>query len=286
MKITYDCLICLSRQITKVATMSTKNIEIQQNIIRNLYKKLGDVTFQETSPELNRIFNKYVIDELNLDDPYKQIKDDCNKFAFKLCETYKLEEMINKSTSPIETACRIAIAGNIIDFSAHDYITKELVTKTLETCITDRLFGNDVENFIKHLQSSNKILYLADNAGEIVFDKLFISKLPKNKITYVVKKEPIVNDATIKDALDVKINDLVRVIDNGSDAQGTIMSLCSQEFIKEFEDADLIIAKGQANYETLSEVKDKNIFYLFKAKCNSVAKDIGCNVGDLVMKMI
>ena len=111
-----------------------------------------------------------------------------------------------------------------------------------------------------------------------------INVLPKEKITYVVKKEPIVNDATMKDAIDVGMTDLVKVIDNGSDAQGTIFSLCSKEFINEFEQADLIISKGQANYETLCDIKDKKIFFLFKAKCAPVANYAKCEVGSLVMQ--
>lgn len=286
MKITYECLSCLTKQVIKVATISTDDISMQQKIIKKLFSELSALTFEESSPYIGWKINKYINKELNILDPYKQIKDNCNQLAVNLCEEFKLQDLIDNSDFPAETACRMAIAGNIIDFSAHDYISEGEIRKTIQRCLDDTLYGDKIENLMEHVKNSKKILYLADNSGEIVFDMLFINQLPKEKITYVVKNGPIVNDATMQDAIDIKMNELVRVIDNGSDAQGTILELCSDNFKKEFNSADLIIAKGQANFETLNYIKDKNIFYLFKAKCMPVAKYINCNVGDLVMKKI
>ncbi len=285
MKVTYQCLDCLSRQIIKVASTSTEDVLLQQKIIKKSFKMLSEITFDESAPYLGRIVNKYVNEELNIEDPYEKIKEDSNILAFKLCDEFQLEKTIRNSVSPIDTACRLAIAGNIIDFSAHNNISEMKIRETIKNCLNEDIVGITGEELLKYVNNSNKILYLADNSGEIVFDKLLINELPKEKITYVVKARPIVNDATMKDAIDVKITELVRVIDNGSDAQGTIFSLCSEEFKKEFEEADLIISKGQANYETLSEINNKKIIYLFKAKCGPVANDIKCDIGSCVMKV-
>lgn len=283
MKLTYECLICITKQIIKATTMSTDDKSIQEKIIKKLFREFSEITFEESAPYIGRIINKCINDELNIIDPYKKIKADSNVLAEDLCQELNLEQLINNSKSPIDTACQLAIAGNIIDFSAHDYISEEKIKNIIENCLNETIYGSTGQDLMRYVNKSKKILYLGDNAGEIVFDKLFINKLPKEKITYVVKKEPIVNDATMKDAIDVKMTELVRVIDNGSDAQGTIFRLCSKEFIKEYEEADLIISKGQANYETLSDVKDKKIFYLFKAKCQPVANYAKCKVGSLVM---
>jgi uncharacterized protein with ATP-grasp and redox domains len=273
----------MTKQIIKATTMSTSDTATQEKIIKKLFKELSEITFEESAPYIGRKINKYINDELNIIDPYKKIKEDCNILADDLCKELKLEQVIDNSISPIDTACRLTIAGNIIDFSAHDYISDEQIKKIVKNCLNEVIYGSTEQELMKYVNKSKKIMFLADNAGEIVFDKLLINRLPKEKITYVVKKEPIVNDATMKDAIDVKMTDLVRVIDNGSDAQGTIFSLCSKEFIKEFEEADLIISKGQANYETLSDIKGKKIFYLFKAKCEPVANYAKCNLGSLVM---
>ncbi|MCK4815836.1 DUF89 family protein, partial [bacterium] len=127
------------------------------------------------------------------------------------------------------------------------------------------------------------ILYLADNAGEIVFDRLLIEQLPYEKITVVVKGKPVINDATMDDAEFAGLTEIVEVFDNGSDAPGTILQDCSQTFRDRFEDADLVIAKGQGNYETLSEV-DKDIFFLLKVKCFIIARDIDCEVGEMILQ--
>jgi uncharacterized protein with ATP-grasp and redox domains len=126
-------------------------------------------------------------------------------------------------------------------------------------------------------------MYIGDNSGEIIFDKFLIENLPAHKVTYVVKGGPIVNDATMDDAISTGIVDLVKVIDNGHFAQGTILKDCSSTFKNAFNKADLVISKGQANFETLSDIKDKAIFFLLRAKCNSVASAIGCNRMDYVL---
>lgn len=283
MKLTYECLVCMTKQIIKATTMSTDDTSIQEKIIKNLFREFSEITFDESAPYLGRKINKCINNELSIFDPYEKIKKDCNALADDLCKELNLEQLIDNSKSPIDTACRLAIAGNIIDFSAHDNISDEHIKEIIIMCLNENIYGSTAQKLMEYVNKSKRILYLGDNAGEIVFDKLLINELPREKITYVVKKEPIVNDATMKDAIDVKMTDLVRVIDNGSDSQGTIFSLCSEEFIKEFEEADLIISKGQANYETLSDIKNKKIFYLFKAKCAPVANFAKCKEGSLVM---
>ena len=133
------------------------------------------------------------------------------------------------------------------------------------------------------MREAKDILYLGDNAGEIVFDRLFIEQMPHEKVTYVVRGEPIINDVTIEDAREVDMFDLVDVIDNGSDAPGTILETCSHEFQQRFASSDLVIAKGQGNYETLSDV-NKRIFFLLQVKCPVIAKDIGFEVGSFIVK--
>jgi uncharacterized protein with ATP-grasp and redox domains len=132
------------------------------------------------------------------------------------------------------------------------------------------------------MSRAEDILYLGDNAGEIVFDRLLIEQLPCEKITFVVKGRPILNDAVMEDAQIVGLTDMVDVIDNGSDAPGTILESCSETFRRRFDQSDLIIAKGQGNYETLSEV-DKNIFFLVRPKCSVLARHLGREIGSLVL---
>jgi hypothetical protein len=138
----------------------------------------------------------------------------------------------------------------------------------------------------KAIDAAKNILFLGDNAGEIVFDKLLIEQMPMDKISYAVKGFPIINDATMEDAIDTGMTGLVKVLDNGCDAPGTILELCSEKFQEVFRQADLVIAKGQGNYETLSGVNDKDIFFLLKVKCPVIAQDLECECGSIVVKRI
>jgi uncharacterized protein with ATP-grasp and redox domains len=180
-------------------------------------------------------------------------------------------------------ACRLAIAGNIIDFSVALSLEDIDITKSVEDSIKHQIFGAGSAALKKAVEKAENIMYIADNSGEIIFDKFLLERLPRHKVTYVVKGGPIVNDATMEDAISTGVVDIVRVIDNGHSAQGTILKACSREFVEEFNKADLIISKGQANFETLSDITDKTIFYLLRSKCKAVTAAIGCKPMDYVL---
>jgi uncharacterized protein with ATP-grasp and redox domains len=233
---------------------------------------------------MGRIIHRYVKEVSNNSDPYKEVKEKFNNAAKLLCDELQLEKFIESSEDPFGTAVRIAIAGNIIDFGVTSSIDENKVKETVEACLEADIKGNASRELMEAVYKAKKILYLGDNAGEIVFDKLLIKRLPCEKITFVVKGEPIINDATMEDAEKVGMTELVNVIDNGADIPGTILRYCSLEFREKFEEADLIISKGQGNYETLSEISNKKIFFLLKAKCPVIAEDLQCQVGDIVLK--
>ncbi len=180
-------------------------------------------------------------------------------------------------------AVRYAIAGNIIDFGVQSEIDDAIIHDTLDRAVRAHIPANTLCEFRNAVELADDILYLGDNAGEIVLDRLLIEQLHYEKVTYAVRGRPIINDATFADAQFTGITDLVEVIDNGSDAPGTILDDCSQEFRRRFEQADLIIAKGQGNYESLSNSAG-NIVFVLMAKCPVIARDIGYNVGSFVLK--
>ncbi|MDD3250836.1 MAG: ARMT1-like domain-containing protein, partial [Smithellaceae bacterium] len=142
------------------------------------------------------------------------------------------------------------------------------------------IFG-DLEAFKKSVARAKQILYLADNAGEIFFDRLLIEQLGSAKITLAVRGKPVINDATREDALASGMDEIALVIDNGSDAPGTILEDCSAEFRAHFDKADMIIAKGQGNYESLAN-EDRPIFFLFRTKCSVISRRSGYSIGTYV----
>ena len=147
---------------------------------------------------------------------------------------------------------------------------------------TSTSFSGDRVAFRDSVEKARKILYLADNAGEIALDRLLIEQLSPSKVTLVVRGAPVLNDATLIDAATVGLDEIVEIIDNGSDAPGTILDDCSPEFLRRYEDADLIIAKGQGNYESLSD-ENRNIFFLFKVKCRVIAAHARHPIGSHLM---
>ncbi len=172
--------------------------------------------------------------------------------------------------------------GNMIDYAQAGGARETKLRQEVEESMIAPLFG-DVEQLRDLVSNADRILYLTDNAGEIVMDRLLIEQLPPENVTVSVRGGPVLNDATLEDAKAAGLTDIVEVIDNGSDAPGTILDDCSDRFFEYFSRADLVIAKGQGNYESLSEV-EKEIFFLLKAKCPVIADDLGCPLGTLVMR--
>ncbi len=283
MKIYLGCIPCFARQAVEAAKMSTNNPATREKIVREALKKAAAIPFDKTPPhmgmEIHRIIRRTVGDT----DPYKELKDRYNKKAIDIYG--ELKKLVQESDNRLETAVRIAIAGNIIDFGITTTDSIIHLTEVVEETLKKPFAINDFEQFSREIEKANRILYLADNAGEILFDRILIEEIPDytRKVTVAVKGHPVINDATIEDARQVGLTDLVRVIENGSDAPGTILETCSREFIEEIEHSDLVISKGQGNYETLSESK-YNVYFLLKAKCPVIAVDLGVEVGDIIIK--
>ena len=281
MKIFLDCIPCFVRQALDSARLATDDEQIHEKVVREVLRLSADLDMSQSPPEIGQKIHRLIRSLVGSDDPYYRVKKQFNSLALKLYPD--LRKQIISSNDQFETAVRLAIAGNIIDFGVKSSLSESEVKKTINDSLSSYLDPEQVLNFKNAVIEAEKILYLADNAGEIVFDHLLIEQLPIEKITVVVKGSPVINDATIDDANVVGLGRIVEVIDNGSDGPGTILETCSQSFRDRFEDADLIIAKGQGNYETLSDL-DKNIFFILKAKCPVIARDLGCEVGEMILR--
>jgi hypothetical protein len=278
MKTYFECIPCLLRQTLEAARLTTDDETIHEQVLRKVLRAASEMNLRKSPPLMAQHIHRLIRQMTGDNDPYRDIKDRFNDFALELYP--ELKERIERSREPLDTAIRLAIAGNIIDSGVNHHINETQVHNAIEHALTAPLAG-DPEEFREAVSEAKDILYLADNAGEIVFDRLLIEQMPLERITLVVKGSPVINDACLADARTTGIADLVEVMDNGSDAPGTILAACSEEFKQRFESADLIIAKGQGNYETLSDVK-KDIFFVLKAKCPVIAHHIGCEKGSLV----
>ena len=281
MRIFLDCVPCFIRQALDSARLATDDEQIHEQVVRETLRLAADLDMSQSPPAIGQKIHRLIRELIGNTDPYRELKQRFNRLAMRMC--IELAEQVRASEDPLETAVRLAIAGNIIDLGVKTSIAESDIERIIRDCLTADFDSQQLEDFRNAVSRAKRILYLADNAGEIVFDRLLIELLPYEKITVVVKGEPVINDATMEDAEFAGLTEMTEVIDNGSDGPGTILETCSQAFRNRFEDTDLIIAKGQGNYETLS-YSDKNIFFILKAKCPVIARDLGCEVGQMILK--
>jgi len=281
MRIFLDCIPCFVRQALDSARLATDDEQIHEQVVREVLRLAADLDMSQSPPAIGQQIHRLIRKLVGHNDPYHKIKRQFNNLALRLYSG--LRKQVVSSDDRLETAVRLAIAGNIIDFGVKTSLTASDLKETIAQSLNCHFDNNQIQELKDAVITAEKILYLADNAGEIVFDRLLIEQLPIEKITVVVKGKPVINDATMEDADLAGLTRVVEVIDNGSDGPGTILETCSQSFRNRFENADLIIAKGQGNYETISDI-DKNIFFILKAKCPVIARDIGCEVGEMILQ--
>ncbi len=276
MKTYLDCYPCFFHQILN----TTRMMDVDEPKIREILIGFGRVLSRmragTTPPEIGREAYRFIAEKTGIMDPYENIKKRCTQQALALYP--RLKERIASSEDRLRMAVRMAIAGNMIDFGANADFDLE---KDLESLLSQELTVDHYEAFCRVLREARHVLYLADNAGETVFDRLLIEELAK-PVVYAVRERPIINDAVRQDALDAGLDGVSEIVSSGTDAPGTILGLCSQDFLKTFRAADLVISKGQGNYEGLSE-ESRPVFFLLKAKCSVIARDIGVRSGDLIL---
>ena len=270
-------------QALRAVQFITDDKTVHEKVMREVLRTACEIDLSSTPPAMGQIIHQVIRQYTGNEDPYRQVKKHSNQLGLKMYP--ELKEKIEQSDDPFEMAVRVAIAGNIIDFAKINELDDEKIYQVIEDSFTAPLPKENVSEFRRAVEDANDILFLGDNAGEIVFDRLLLEQMPQEKITFAVRGGPVINDATMKDAEDAGITELVEVVDNGSDAPGTILESCSEDFVHRFETADLIVAKGQGNFETLSDT-DKNIFFLLKVKCPVVTQDVGLEVGSLVLKSV
>jgi uncharacterized protein with ATP-grasp and redox domains len=208
-------------------------------------------------------------------DPYREVKSDHNFLVTDVLPS--LSSLVRRVPEPLLMATRLAIAANVIDLGACPTVTSDQVLASLRG-VLDEPFHGEVQTFTRALAEARDVLYLTDNAGEIAADRLLIEEIGVDRVTVAVRGVPVLNDATRQDADEVGLSDLVEVIDNGSDAPGTVLADCSEAFRLRFHAADLVIAKGQGNYESLCDTTT-DVFFLFKVKCPVIAERTGLPLG-------
>ena len=276
MKTYLDCIPCFVKQALRAGRMASDDDAEIKALMDRIGCRIKDISLGDTPPEMGVIIYDEIHRITGIDDPFEKEKNEHINEAKRLYPF--LKDRLKNATDPLLMAIRIAIAGNVMDLGMDKHFHIE---NDLEKILQQDFALNDIKLFRERLSKADHILYLGDNAGESVFDKILIETLEK-PVTYVVRGKPIINDVTYQDAIDSGLEEVAEIVSSGSPAPATILKLCNDEFLERFNKADMIISKGQGNYEGLSET-ERPVFFLLKAKCPVIARDIGVNEDDIVM---
>jgi len=283
MKLNLDCIPCFQRQALQAVRFISDDEKLHERVLREVAKKLLESNWDSTPPELAHQVHSIVKRITNENDPYKEVKKESNDLVLKIYP--ELKQKVKKSRDPLRTAVRLAIAGNIIDFGVPQEFNLE---DTIREVLKKKFAIDDYKKLKEKLKDAETLLFFVDNAGEIGLDKLlvetFLEAKKLEKIDFVVKGGPIINDATLEDAvymgLDRLPNSEFLAISNGEVGTGPARS--SQTVKRWIREHDLVISKGQGNYEGLSE--HNGLFFMLMVKCPIIASDLGVEVGDIILE--
>ena len=283
MKISYECGPCFLRQAKEALDLSTDDEALKMEIMGDIFKFLSrNFESGTNSNSTGSAMHKMIIERTGCRDPYYNEKIQGNEIALRYLPEV---EKILRDDDSLENYVKISIIGNILDFGA--FTLDDDIESVIRQSLKKDLAIKDVEEFENALKTNDKVLYLVDNTGEIVFDKLLLNKIKDYDldITIAVKSQPILNDATKKEALEAGLDEFGEIVEIGCGTVGYVDSEISQEFREIFNAHKFIISKGMGNYEGLTEIdlQDKDVFFLLCAKCNTISKDTGVNLHDMLL---
>ncbi|WP_295603287.1 DUF89 domain-containing protein [uncultured Methanobrevibacter sp.] len=283
MKISYECGPCFLRQAKEALDLSTDDELLKMEIMSDIFKYLSDNFTENTNSNgTGSRMHKMIIERTGCRDPYYNEKIEGNEIALKYIPEVK---RILEEDDCLENYVKIAIIGNILDFGA--FTLDDDIEAVIKDSLKKDLTIKDIEEFENSLETNDRVLYLVDNTGEIVFDKLLLEKIRQYDvdITIAVKSQPILNDACMKEALDAGLDEYGEIVEIGCGTVGYVDSEISDEFREIFNAHNFIISKGMGNYEGLSEIdlSDKEVYFLLCSKCNTISRHIGVNLHDMLL---
>jgi uncharacterized protein with ATP-grasp and redox domains len=277
-----DCYVCIYTQALNITKRLNLDENISSKILREVAGILSKYDISVTPPEIAKEVYEFIEKSLNNPDPFLKEKRESIKKALELKPI--LEEKLNTSENPLFDAVKIAIAGNIIDLGVNQVYDLESEIKNI---FNMEFRHNDFDELKSKLKNAKTLCYLADNSGENVFDEILIKTIkklyPEIKVYYVVRGKPIINDVTVKDLEGLEINSLAEVVDSGVGTPGFSLKFANKKSKDIFYNIDVVISKGMGNFEVLFGECGREVFYLFKVKCDVVASACGCKKGDNVI---
>jgi hypothetical protein len=249
--------------------MSTRDGILQAKIMKEALQLVTKYDDYGNTPELVASMHEIVKSRTGVLDPYKKIKQEDIKAALLFYP--RLKEFMAEKDNSLYWALKTSAVGNIIDKAIYKEVDIE---GRLEEELLQEFAHCDFEAFFEKIITAKRVLIIGDNAGETVFDRILIHRLQPIPVWYAVRSQPVINDATYEDAVLSCVHEDAEIISTGCSAPGAVLRMCSKEFIERFYEADVVISKGQGNYEALSQV-DREIYFLLKVKCPVISTKMG-----------
>ncbi len=283
MRTSLDCLPCIVRQAVDASRMVTGDEVTVLEIMKIVFDMLARADLSVSPPEIVRAVHAVIRRELHDADPFLSIKRKSTRRALDIATGAR--DAIQSAGDPFAAALAFSIAGNILDFGMRSEWNEAIIAESFSKAL-ERSTAFDPASLARlrdEIAAAGTVLVLGDNAGEAVFDRLLIERFPQRKnVLYAVKASPVINDATREDAVAAGIEEAAEVVSNGADIPGTVLRECSVEFQRIFHAADVVISKGQGNFETLNE-EARKIWFLFQVKCPVIADHYAFSVGDWML---
>jgi len=290
------CIPCILHDVFCTGNLATKDIRMQMAILKEASRVVADKTSARVTPsQLNTYGNRVVKRLTGISDPYRRIKRVSNSIAMKAAKLVERELVRIRNPEERFRRCILyAIAGNLIDYGVmgHEFKVSADLKKILEKAVKQGLAVDDVSKIFGKVRSSKKVLYLLDNSGEAVFDTLLIKEIKRYgpRVTAVVRGGPVSNDMTLAEISQIGLDRVAdEVITTGSDAYGIEFASASRKLMRMLKTCDVIISKGQANYEDVSEIEGNisgSIIYLLNAKCEPMARRMTVKIGENIAKYV
>ncbi len=267
-----ECVKCLIKKFSKDYPLNT-DTEKSEEFTNKVLDIINNATPDKSAPELVEKIENLRFEIFGVKKDFKDIKRHFNALIMSMED--EIENQILSSPSPLETAVKYAMMGNYIDFGAMDKVDEDKLFKFIDDALDIDVPQNEFLRFQNELETSKRVVFVTDNCGEVVFDKLFIKTIlklyPEIDLDIIVRGEDVLNDATMDDAKQIGLDKIARVTGNGTAIAGTCLDRVSKDTRKKIDNADLIIAKGQGNFETLRYC-GLNIYYIFMCKCTMFAE--------------
>jgi damage-control phosphatase, subfamily I len=278
MRTCLDCIPCYIRQSLDACRMISSDQQLLGRVLKLVLQAVSEFDLDLSPPEIGQVVHRIIREQMNDPDPYLKLKDQSTQRALEICD--QIQQRITESKNPFETAVRFAIAGNIMDFGMKTVWDEAHIMASFKKAQQQPLDTDQVDDLYKSVAQAKTVLVLGDNAGEAVFDRLLIENFPGDaEVIYAVKGSPVINDVTEHDAIAAGLDKVATILPNGADIQGTALKQCSEQFLACFNDADVVIAKGQGNFETLN-TNSRKIYFLLQVKCAVIAEHYNYGLGD------